>query len=146
MSAVDKLLSRLKRIDDTVDFIASPPVGTSAVVTDVLARGVGVEGFICFEQFLVDRSVEWTSSLSAARVSPSSLPDGSKRLEDRVIQVLPRLLQAADVTQRATLIDEVGQTLMSLPPALSSRTDLRLAGPDRMCKPLISSLFWHSLA
>jgi hypothetical protein len=114
MSAIDQLLARLRRIDEAVDFITSPPVGTSSAVTDVLSRGVGVEGFICFEQFLSDRSIEWASSLSAARIAPSTLPDGSKRFEDRVIQVLPRLLQAIDVTQRASLIDEIGQTLMSL--------------------------------
>lgn len=113
MAAVDALLERLRSLDRAVDALSEPNF-KEAVIQEHLSRGIAVNGLICIETFFMERIAEWTAEIGVARVSPQSLPGGTKKYEDRIVEVLSRSLRDYDASQRSQLLEEVGRSLTSL--------------------------------
>ncbi len=116
MSAIDNLLTRLDSIDRAVAAINDGDV-TEAPIVDHLVRGIAINGLVSVEQFLKERTVEWASIITAARIPPANLPGGTAPYESRLIEVLPRRIQDieyASTAQRSALLEEVGKSLTSL--------------------------------
>lgn len=114
MSAVDALLGRLSGIDEAVDSLAvgsqeQPP----SAVSQTLVRGVAVEGLVTLEQFIRDRSEEWVTALSAARILPGALPGGPGLLQERIVDNLPRRYRDEPVGSRAQLVQSLATSLGS---------------------------------
>lgn len=113
MSSVDDLLTRLSAVDAMLDYAAASPAGTPAEVADGLVRAACVQGMNVFEQFLRDRSSEWTAQLTNARISPSQLPAGIDRYRSRIVETLPRKFATTAETDRAALMEDVAKCLRS---------------------------------
>lgn len=113
MAAVDDLLGHLRSMDHAVDLISSNP-STDPDFRDHVARGVAVHGLACIEMFFTARISEWSHALTVARIAPGQLPGGTKPFEDRVVEVLPRILKDTDGSGRSGLLRDVGYALTSL--------------------------------
>lgn len=113
MAAVDVLLQRLRALDRAVDALSESNF-KEIEIQDHLIRGISVNGLICLEGFFADRMAEWVAGIGTARVPPTRLPGGTKKYEDRVVEVLPRNLRNCDVSQRSQLLEDVGRSLTSL--------------------------------
>lgn len=113
MAAVDDLLAHLRSIERAVDALSDPAFADPAI-TEHLMRGASVHGLACVEGFIRARIDEWVSTIMNARIPPSRLPGGTKKYEDRVVEVLPRVLRDCDALQRSILLEDVGKSLTSL--------------------------------
>lgn len=111
MSSIDKLLVRLGEIDEAVDFATGPTV--PAPVVDQIARGVSVQGFCAFEQFLRDRAVEWSAAVTSARIPSNHSDMKTEMWRDRVVITLPRRFINIDTNDRAALFRELADSLSS---------------------------------
>lgn len=104
----------MRGIDEAIDFLTQPPAPLAPAVSDLLARGAAVGAFVGLEQFLLERSVEWSTALTMARLSPARLPGGTSRFEDRILGALPKRLRDATTQQRSTMIGDAAAALSSL--------------------------------
>jgi len=79
-----------------------------------LARGAAIHGLVCVETYLQNRIDEWTTLITSARVAPSQLLGGTKQFEDRIVETLSRTLKSTEAGHRTKLLNDVGNTLLSL--------------------------------
>jgi len=113
VSAVDQLLTRLGHVDEIVDFASHPIVGTPQSVVDGLLRSSAIQALAALEAFVRSRAVEWSASLTAARVSPSNLPGGVEVFQSRLIRTFPKRYTDTEVGMRGQLASEFSTTLAS---------------------------------
>jgi hypothetical protein len=113
VAAADRLLQRLGKIDEIVDFATTPPPGVPAAVLDHAFRGAAIQGLSDFEQFVRERASEWAAYLTQARIPASQLSGGTVPYSNRIVQTLPRRFRDLDNAARPVLVNELAQTLMS---------------------------------
>jgi hypothetical protein len=112
MAAADRLLQRLIVLDEAVDYCGSNPTLPQSV-RDHALRGVAIQGLSAFEQFVRERGDEWVSHMTSARIPATHLAGGTVPYSDQIISNLPRRLKGLDDGKRATLVEELAETLTS---------------------------------
>lgn len=112
MAAVDRLLERLRVLDEVVDFTITS-TATPQPVKDHALRAVAIQGLSAFERFVRDRGSEWASYLTSARIPATHLIGGTVAYSDRIVQTLPRRFKDLDDTDRGLLVEQLAETLAS---------------------------------
>lgn len=112
MAAVDRLLERLRVLDEVVDF-ASASAHTPQSIKEHALRAVAIQGLSAFESFVRDRGAEWASHLTRARIPATHLTGGTVAYSDRVVQTLPRRFRDLEDVDRGRLVEDLARTFAS---------------------------------